>query len=1002
MSRKRSILLAAALGVATAIPVGVAQSSPAAVTAAPVVETSTSGSYVVVMQADPLLGEFAQGELNSKAAKKKGAAIARGHAKTLERAGVDANRKVQSFTNAVNGFSAVMSHDEAVAVALQKGVAFVAPDELRQLTTDESADFLGLDDAGGIYDLGYDGDGVVVGVIDSGIWPEHPSVADDGSYSAPPISLSEVTDDQGNVFPACDFGGGDDHLADGLTDDAFSCNNKLIGARHMMPTYLALSGLTDVEYDSARDEDGHGTHTATTAAGNADVAASVFGVDRGSVTGVAPRAHVVAYKALGTLGGYGSDLAGAIDQAVADGVDVINYSIGSTSFAIGPDDVAFMFAADAGVHVATSAGNSGPDAATLGSPSSVPWLTTVGASTHSRTFEGSVTLGDGASYFGASITGGTDEAPLVDAEDLGNPLCLLGEGFSEDVAGKIVLCQRGAVARIDKSLAVYEAGGAGMVLFNTFDADSEVTDNHWVPSVHINFTDGSAVKTYIDDEGAAAVAEIGAGEYTTIDAPWMAAFSSRGENLLSSDIIKPDVTAPGVNILAGNTPTPTAGAPGQLYQSISGTSMSSPHVAGLMALIDQAHPDWSPAAVKSALMTTAYTDVLKEDGATPADPFDMGAGHVDPSGAAWAENSLFNPGIVYDAGLFEYAGYSCGADLGIFSSGDCAFLEGVGVPSDPSDFNQASIGIGELAGSQTVVRTISNVSGRALKFAAEVDAPAGYSVTVSPAIIHVPAKKSATFQITITNDSAPVGEWAFGSMTLVEQTRGKGKAYSARSPIAVRGVTLAAPSEVSGTIAAGGTSFDIDFGYTGSYTAAAHGLAAAATQSGTVFQDDDQTFSPADQGVGATLHTVDVTDAAFLRIHVPPVANPDTDLDLFVYGPDLTLVGSSGNGGTNETVDILLPPDGTYYIFIHGWGIGTPGEVPPASADYTFDTFAVPLEANTGSLDIVSAPASAELGTVGTVEVSWPSDLASGNYLGAVSHTTDDGLAGLTLVAVDG
>lgn len=1002
MSRKRSILLTAALGLATAIPVGVAQSSPVTIAAAPFVEESASGSYVVVMQADPLLGEFDQGQLTSKAAKKKGAAMARGHAKVLERAGVDTDRKVQSYTNALNGFSAVMDHDEAVSVAMQKGVAFVAPDELRQLTTDESADFLGLDDEGGVYDLGYDGEGVVVGVIDSGIWPEHPSVADDGTYPAPPVALTEVTDDRGNVFPACDFGGDGAHLADGLTDPAFSCNNKLIGARHMMPTYLALTGLSDVEYDSARDEDGHGTHTATTAAGNADVPASVFGVDRGTVSGIAPRAHVVAYKALGALGGYGSDLAGAIDQAVADGVDVINYSIGSSSFAIGPDDVAFMFAADAGVHVATSAGNDGPGAATLGSPSSVPWLTTVGASTHSRTFEGSVTLGDGASYFGASITGGADEAPLVDAEDLGNPLCVLGQGFSEDVTGKIVLCQRGAVARIDKSLSVYEAGGAGMVLFNTFDADSEVTDNHWVPSVHINFTDGSAVKAYIDAEGADAVASIGAGAYTRIDAPWMAAFSSRGENLLSGDIIKPDVTAPGVNILAGNTPTPTSGAPGQQFQSISGTSMSSPHVAGLMALIDQAHPDWSPAAVKSALMTTAYSDVLKEDGVTRADPFDMGAGHVDPSGPITAANSPFNPGIVYDAGLFEYAAYSCGADLGIFDSGTCAFLDGEGVPSDPSDFNQASIGIGELAGTQTVVRTITNVSGRALKFAAEIDAPAGYSVSVTPSVIRVPAKKSATFQVTIVNESAPVGEWAFGSLTLVEQSSGAGKQYAARAPIAVRGVTLAAPAEVSGAIADGGTSFDIDFGYTGSYAAAAHGLVPAATQSGTVLQDDDQTFSPDDQGVGATLHTVDVADAAFLRIHVPPVANPDTDLDLYVYGPDFALVGLSGNGGTNETVDVPLPADGTYYIFIHGWGVGAPGEVPPASVDYTFDTFAVPLEADTGSLGIDSAPASAVLGAVGTIGVSWPADLAAGSYLGAVSHTTADGLDGLTLVAVNG
>ena len=209
---------------------------------------------------------------------------------------------------------------------------------------------------------GLTGEGVVVGVIDSGIWPEHPSFADDGSYPEAPITLDD------SVRPNCEFG----NTAHNPNDAAFECNNKLIGARQILDSYRALIGAQSYEYDSARDDDGHGTHTASTAAGNAGVEASILGVPFGTISGIAPRAHVIAYKGLGNLGGFTSDLAAAIDQAVADGVDVINYSIGSASYAIGADDIAFLFAANAGVFVATSNGNSGPGAATIGSPASVP------------------------------------------------------------------------------------------------------------------------------------------------------------------------------------------------------------------------------------------------------------------------------------------------------------------------------------------------------------------------------------------------------------------------------------------------------------------------------------------------------------------------------------------------------------------------------------------------------------------------------------------------------
>ena len=254
---------------------------------------------------------------------------------------------------------------------------------------------------------GYDGSGVVVGVIDTGIWPEHPSFADDGSYPAPPIVLDD------SVRPSCEFG----NTAHNPNDAPFECNNKLIGARQMLDTYRYSSDaairrvrLGPRRWRSRHPYRLHGRRQRRCGSQH-------LWHSRGTISGIAPRAHVVAYKGLGYLGGYTSDLAAAIDQAVADGVDVINYSIGGGAAGPGADEIAFLFADDAGVFVATSAGNSGPGAATLGNPGTMPWITTVGANTQNRFFQGTVTLGDCSRYYGASITAGTEILPLVDATD---------------------------------------------------------------------------------------------------------------------------------------------------------------------------------------------------------------------------------------------------------------------------------------------------------------------------------------------------------------------------------------------------------------------------------------------------------------------------------------------------------------------------------------------------------------------------------------------------------
>ncbi|HSQ68504.1 MAG TPA: S8 family serine peptidase, partial [Steroidobacteraceae bacterium] len=644
-----------------------------------------------------------------------------------------------------------------------------------------------------------------------------------------------------------------------------------------------------------------------------------------------------------------------------------------------------------GVFVATSNGNSGPGPATTGGPASVPWLTSVGASTQPRFFQGAAELGDGSSYTGASITAGTAMLPLVDAADAGDELCAEGSLNPAVVAGKIVLCKRGTYPRVEKGYAVYLAGGLGLVLYNTSDAQDLNTDTHWVPGVHVNNTDGLATKSYIASAGAGATAMIVSGDKVMVDAPVMASFSSRGPNRLSADLIKPDVTGPGVQILAGWSPFPDPGeVPGELFAAIAGTSMSSPHVAGAFALLKQAHPDWSPAIAKSALMTTAYQDVMKEDGVTPADPFDFGAGHMRPGGKPH-KGSMFQPGLAYDAGLFEYAAFTCGADLGVFTPGSCAFLESIGVPSDPSDLNLPSIGVAELAGAETVVRTVTSVADDMgwRDYAVSVDAPAGFAVTVSPSTLRLKPGQSATYEVTITNLSAPVGQWFFGSLTWADKTGH----YQVRSPIAVKAAMFGAPALVTGSGESGSASFDVAFGYTGIYSAAAHGLEPAIVVSDNVVQDPDQTFNPNDGF--SNLHQFNLSGAALFRVAMPPESTAaGVDIDIFVFNPNGVQVASSTQSGTNELVDILLPMDGTWSVYVHGWNTAGP------SADYDMYGWAISATPG-GNLSIDSAPTAATIGSIEPIDISWAGAASGAWHLGAVSHTGDAGLMGLTLVEVD-
>ncbi len=913
------------------------------------------------------------------------------HRATLEAADVSPDALLYDYTYAANGFAARMTPQQAEEVAAQPGVMAVVPDEIRTLTTDASPDFLEITHQQGPWATGYTGEDIVIAVIDTGIWPEHASFADDGSYGSAPASF---------VGTACEFGSAVSGAQDVNPNDADSeCNNKLLSAQAFGAGFHGGTGegLADGEYLSARDADGHGSHTTATAAGNSRVRAEVLGADWGFVSGIAPRARVAAYKACWssspTAGGCAtSDLVAAIDQAVADGADVINYSIGSSSTALGADDIAFLFAADAGVMVATSAGDGGPDASTLGSPATVPWVTSVAAGTQDRDFGGALVLADSRQIRGVTITGGTGEVRLLDADTLGNGLCDPSIQFTEPVVGAIVLCERGGFARVAKSLAVAQQGGVGMVLANVVEDDSLNTDNHYVPSLHVSAEDGARLAAYIAAAGENAEASLTVGRKVDGEGSTIAAFSSRGPNGLSQDIIKPDVTAPGVNILAANSPTALLGAPGEMFQAISGTSMSSPHVAGAYALLKQAHPSWTPAMAKSALMTSARRDVVLEDGETPAEVFAMGAGYIQPGGNIHQRGSAFNPGLVYDAGLLEYAAFTCGAGFGgIWVSGTCEALAGTGYATDPSDLNVPSIGIAELVGTQTVTRTVTSVADKIRVYEAQVNAPAGFTVDVEPRKLTLAPGESAAFTVTITHTRAPLDEWRFG--TLAWRSAG----YRVQSPIALRALAFSAPEEIMAAGTSGSASFDVAWGYSGSYVAAPHGLVPAETQDDTVADDPANDINVALQtGVGVTSHTVTVpADSAFARLSLFDDATDGADdLDLYVFDGDGNFVGGSGSATSAEQVDLVLPPGDSYEVVVHGW------ETDGADANYTLFSWVVPLESG-GTLEVTAAPSSAAAGDVGTVTVGWSGLVADTRYLGAVSHAGPQGFMGLTLINVD-
>ena len=829
-----------------------------------------------------------------------------------------------SYTHTFNGFSARMTADQASQLRLQPGVVGVWEDKPEQVDTSTTIRQLGLTGSDGQHTNGIKGDGIVIGVVDTGIWPEHPSFADDGSYG--PLE---------NWRGTCETG----------EEGEFACNNKLIGARYFKSTFESVYAIQPGEFISPRDADNHGSHTASTAAGNEGVSATIGGQPVGIVSGVAPRARIAVYKAcwnsdyvspagVAERGCFYGDTMAAIDAAVADGVDVINYSIGGSL-----DDLTTVSAAaklratQAGVLVSVSAGNSGAGNAleTVGTPA--PWVMSVAASgvsvnavrVNGGSLAGKKTAVEGSVGRSLKLTGDVtgDVAvamPLDACADLQNAAAL---------AGKVVLLQRGVCGFADKYARAQAAGAAAVLVFNNSAAAPSamggVVPNPQIPAVMISLADGNSINAAVS-----ASETVNVTFSPDLAANVMADFSSKGPNKATHDILKPDITAPGSNVLAAGTPEPFTKPKGQTFAYLSGTSMAAPHIAGMAALLQQQHPDWTPAMVKSALMTTAHQDVLKSNSTLKADLWDFGAGHAAPVPAA-------NPGLVYDATANEYYAFLCGLGRGAFvqaaSGYSCTAYTDAGYTLEASQLNQPAIAVSKLQKTRTVVREVTNVTDTAAVYSPEIVIGGGITATfkvlqagnlVAASELAVPANGKAVYAITFDTTAATTfNNWNFGHLTLRDGV------HTVRSPLAIKAIEpqlIVSPETATTVVAAksGRVSLPLEMNYSGNTSSKLVGLSQAFGTSATINQDPDKTFAFNEANLGTHMLTIPTGTkvARFsLRNQLTNLAAPD--LDLYVYrcaNWSCTFVASSQNAEANEDIVLRNPvaannaAAGTLYI----------------------------------------------------------------------------------------
>ncbi|XP_024934466.3 subtilisin-like protease SBT4.4 [Ziziphus jujuba] len=535
------------------------------------------------------------------------------------------NSLITSYKRSFNGFAAKLTDTERQRIAEMKEVVSVFPSRNLKLQTTRSWDFIGLHQKAKRNPTAESN--IIVGVIDSGVWPESDSFSDKG-FGPPPKKWKGV----------CSGG------------DNFTCNNKLIGARFYQQSLIKKTTTT------ARDTEGHGSHTASTAAGNIVNGVTFFGIVRGAARGGVPSARIAVYKACDG-GCFSASILAAFDDAIADGVDIITISIGADSpleYDQDPIAIGAFHGLKRGILTINSAGNSG---SSLGSVSSVaPWMMTVAASSTDRRIIDKVVLGNGKTLIGNTVNTFTmnQSFPLVYGKDVTNGVCVENDTRScvelcinqTAVKGKILLCDRPPLAE-----ALTNATGS---IYNKL-VSSDTPFVEAAPTSGLTPEDYTTVQTYFNSTKNAHANILKSEVITDSAAPRVASFSSRGPNLITREILKPDITAPGIDILAAFSPLASPSSfSGDLrrvkYNIVSGTSMSCPHVAGAAAYVKSFHPDWSPSAIKSSLMTTAW--VMNSTQSFDSE-FGYGAGHVNPVKA-------IDPGLVYENSQEDYINFLCG------------------------------------------------------------------------------------------------------------------------------------------------------------------------------------------------------------------------------------------------------------------------------------------------------------------------------------------------------
>ncbi|XP_011629200.1 subtilisin-like protease SBT3.9 isoform X2 [Amborella trichopoda] len=689
---------------------------------------------------------------------------------------------VYSYRYGFSGFAAKLTENQAKILSGFEGVVRVLPNRMYKLHTTRSWDFLGLNPKlpSTLLRKANSGDGVIVGVIDSGVWPESESFNDKGMGPIPRRW-------KGICQPGKQF-------------NSSNCNRKLIGARWFVKGLEAQLGapLSNVpgEILSARDSVDHGTHTASTAVGSPVTSATFRGLAVGTARGGAPLARLAVYKTA-WLGGSVSaaDMLKAFDYAIHDGVDVLSLSLGVSlplySYVDeGPDGIMIgaFHAMARGITVVCSGGNSGPEPQTV--EDAAPWILTVAASTIDRTFPTAITLGNNHTFLGQAMnTEKKSEAfvGLVDSKSLSTNdsvedearKCLSGYLRRGSATGKVVLC---FTSMNDQAAqAVASAGGIGVIFVQS--SDTILSPCKPIPCTEVDYQVGTQILFYIQTSSSPVVKISHSKTLVgSIKSPKVATFSSRGPNSLSPAILKPDIAAPGVNILAA---VPSPDSTSDKFMFMSGTSMACPHVAGIVALLMSIHPDWSPAAIKSALVTTASTMDKNEEPMLAegyprkvADPFDYGGGHVNPNQAA-------DPGLIYDMDISDYILFFCA--MGYNNSAiSLVTSKTISCPKDPPsipNMNLPSIVIPELKTSVTIARKVTNVGKVHSVYKAMVESPTGVKVVVEPKVLYFnEATIVLPFKVTFTVVHQMQGDYTFGSLIWSDGE------HFVRSPIAVRRV----------------------------------------------------------------------------------------------------------------------------------------------------------------------------------------------------------------------